>query len=159
DLAAKTHVGQRVSRLGIPLAITPVAANLPKNRRVVVHRVSDTDGRSQKTAELKMDKALYIAMTGARHNMLAQTSHSNNLANLNTTGFRADLAQARSMPVYYGAGLPTRAYSLTESPTSNFEQGPMISTGNDLDIAISGVGFIAVQAPDGSEAYTRAGNL
>lgn len=106
-----------------------------------------------------MDKALYIAMTGARHNMLAQTSHSNNLANLNTTGFRADLAQARSMPVYYGAGLPTRAYSLTESPTSNFEQGPMITTGNDLDIAISGAGFIAVQAPDGSEAYTRAGNL
>lgn len=106
-----------------------------------------------------MDKALYIAMTGARHNMLAQTSHSNNLANLNTTGFRADLAQARSMPVYYGPGQPTRAYSLTEAPASNFEQGPMISTGNDLDVAVSGDGFIAVQAPDGTEAYTRAGNL
>jgi flagellar basal-body rod protein FlgF len=106
-----------------------------------------------------MDKALYIAMTGARHNMLAQTAHSNNLANLNTTGFRADLEQARSMPVYYGAGQPTRAYSLTEAPTSDFQQGAMISTGSDLDVAVSGSGFIAVQAPDGTEAYTRAGSL
>lgn len=106
-----------------------------------------------------MDKALYIAMTGARHNMLAQTAHSNNLANINTTGFRADFAQARSMPVFYGPGQPTRAYSLTEAPASNFEQGAMISTGNDLDIAISGAGLIAVQAPDGTEAYTRAGSL
>lgn len=106
-----------------------------------------------------MDKALYIAMTGARHNMLAQTSHSNNLANLNTPGFRADFAQARSMPVYYGPGQPTRAYSLTEVPASNFESGAMIITDNDLDVAVSGTGFIAVQAPDGTEAYTRAGDL
>jgi len=106
-----------------------------------------------------MDKALYIAMTGARHNMLAQTNHANNLANINTTGFRADFAQARSMPVYYGEGNPTRAYALTESPTSNFEQGPLSSTGRDLDVAINGDGFIAVMAPDGSEAYTRAGHL
>lgn len=106
-----------------------------------------------------MDKALYIAMTGARHNTLAQAAHSNNLANINTTGFRADFAQARSMPVFYGPGQPTRAYSLTESPASNFEQGSMVSTGNDLDVALNGAGFIAVQAPDGTEAYTRAGSL
>lgn len=106
-----------------------------------------------------MDKALYIAMTGAKHNMLAQASHSNNMANLNTTGFRADFAQARSMPVYYGDGHPTRAYALTERPASNFESGPLNETGRDLDIAIEGDGFIAVQAPDGTEAYTRAGGL
>lgn len=106
-----------------------------------------------------MDKALYIAMTGAKHNMLAQTSHSNNLANVNTTGFRADFAQARSMPVYYGDGHPTRAYALTERPASDLGQGPMKETGRDLDIAIEGEGFVAVQAPDGTEAYTRAGNL
>ncbi|WP_027329180.1 flagellar basal-body rod protein FlgF [Marinimicrobium agarilyticum] len=106
-----------------------------------------------------MDKALYIAMTGAKHNMLAQANHSNNMANLNTTGFRADFAQARSMPVYYGDGHPTRAYALTESPASDFESGPMNETGRDLDIAIEGEGFIAVQAPDGTEAYTRAGDL
>lgn len=106
-----------------------------------------------------MDKALYIAMTGAKHNMLAQASHSNNMANLNTTGFRADFAQARSVPVYYGDGHPTRAYALTERPASNFESGPLNETGRDLDIAIEGDGFIAVQAPDGTEAYTRAGGL
>lgn len=106
-----------------------------------------------------MDKALYIAMTGAKHNMMAQTVHANNLANLNTTGFRADFAQARSMAVYNGEGQPTRAYALTESPATDFEQGPMINTGNEMDLAINGAGFIAVQAPDGGEAYTRAGNL
>jgi flagellar basal-body rod protein FlgF len=106
-----------------------------------------------------MDKALYIAMTGAKHNMLAQTNHANNMANINTTGFRADFAQARSMPIYNGEGQPTRAYALTESPGTDFQHGPMINTGNELDLAISGPGFIAVQAPDGTEAYTRAGSL
>jgi flagellar basal-body rod protein FlgF len=106
-----------------------------------------------------MDKALYIAMTGAKHNMLAQTNHANNLANLNTTGFRADFAQARSMGVYYGEGQPTRAYALTESPATDFAQGAMINTGNEMDLAVNGPGFLAVQAPDGTEAYTRAGNL
>ncbi|WP_341938712.1 flagellar basal-body rod protein FlgF [Marinimicrobium sp. C2-29] len=106
-----------------------------------------------------MDKSLYIAMTGAKNNMMAQTNHSNNLANLNTTGFRADFAQARSMPVYYGDGHPTRAYAMTESPGSDFSQGPLNETGRQLDLAIDGEGFIAVQAPDGTEAYTRAGAL
>ncbi len=106
-----------------------------------------------------MDKVLYIAMTGAKHNMLAQTNRSNNLANVNTTGFKADLTQARSMPVFYGEGQPTRAYALTESPATDFTQGPLIQTGRDLDIAVDNNGFIAVQALDGTEAYTRAGSL
>ncbi len=106
-----------------------------------------------------MDKALYIAMTGAKHNMLAQTSRANNMANINTTGFRADFAQARSMGVYYGDGLPTRAYALTESPATDFTQGAVVQTGRDLDVAINGEGFIAVQAPDGGQAFTRAGDL
>lgn len=106
-----------------------------------------------------MDKALYVAMTGAKHNMLAQTVHANNLANVNTTGFKSDFEQARSMPVYYGDGQPTRAYALSESPATDFSQGPLVETGRDLDIAIEGEGFIAVQSPDGTEAYTRAGSL
>lgn len=106
-----------------------------------------------------MDKALYIAMTGAKHNLLAQANHSNNMANLNTTGFKADFEQARSMGVYYGDGQPTRAFALTESPRADFTPGPMITTNNPMDVAIKGDGFIAVQAHDGSEAYTRAGNL
>jgi flagellar basal-body rod protein FlgF len=106
-----------------------------------------------------VDKALFIAMTGAKHNMLAQTNRANNLANLSTTGFRADFEQSRSMAVYYGEGQPTRAYALTESPRSEFTPGPMITTNNPLDVAIHGNGFFAVQAPDGTEAYTRAGNF
>lgn len=106
-----------------------------------------------------MDKALYISMTGAKHNMLAQTAHANNLANANTTGFRADFTQARSMGVYYGDGLPTRAYSLTERPATDFRPGTVMDTGRDLDIAVQGEGFIGVQSPSGEVAMTRAGSL
>ncbi|WP_062060438.1 flagellar basal-body rod protein FlgF [Cellvibrio sp. OA-2007] len=106
-----------------------------------------------------MDKALFIAMTGAKHNMLAQANRANNLANVNTTGFRADFEQSRSMGVYYGDGQPTRAYAMTESPRADFTSGAMIATNNPLDVAIQGDGFFAVQAVDGTEAYSRAGNF
>lgn len=106
-----------------------------------------------------MDRMLYVAMSGAKQNMLAQAINSNNLANISTTGFRADLAAARSMPLFGGTGFPTRVYSMTEKPGIDFKQGAMSTTGRDLDIAIAGKGFIAVQAADGGEAYTRAGDL
>lgn len=106
-----------------------------------------------------MDKSLYIAMTGAKHNMMAQASHANNLANANTTAFKSDFAQARAMAVYHGDGLPTRAYALTEKPATDFSFGALQQTGRDLDVAVDGDGFIAVQGPDGQEAYTRLGNL
>jgi len=106
-----------------------------------------------------MDRMLYVAMSGAKQNMLAQAINANNLANISTTGFRADLAAARSMPLYGGSGHPTRVYSMTEKPGIDFKQGAMSTTGRDLDIAVAGKGFISVQAPDGNEAYTRAGDL
>lgn len=106
-----------------------------------------------------MDRMLYVAMNGAKQNMLAQAINSNNLANISTTGFRADLAAARSMPLYGGSGHPTRVYSMTEKAGIDFNQGSMSTTGRDLDIAVAGQGFIAVQAKDGTEAYTRAGDL
>lgn len=106
-----------------------------------------------------MDRMLYVAMSGAKQNMLAQSINSNNLANISTTGFRADFAAARSMPVFGGSGHPTRVYSMTEKPGIDFNQGAMSTTGRDLDVAIVGKGFIAVQSKDGTEAYTRAGDL
>lgn len=106
-----------------------------------------------------MDRMLYVAMSGAKQNMLAQAINANNLANISTTGFRADLAAARSMPLYGGDGHPTRVYSMTEKPGIDFNQGAMSTTGRDLDIAVAGKGFISVQGPDGNEAYTRAGDL
>jgi flagellar basal-body rod protein FlgF len=105
-----------------------------------------------------MDKALYISMTGASQTMRAQAIHAHNMANASTTGFRADLEQARAMQVY-GPGMPSRVYSMTENPGTDFTHGALIQTGNSLDVAIDGEGWIAVQAPDGSEAYTRAGEL
>lgn len=107
-----------------------------------------------------MDKALYIAMSGAKQNMLAQQAHANNLANVNTTGFKQDFAQARSMQVF--ADHPhyaTRSYAMTERPGTDFEHGPLIQTGNQLDVALKGDGWIAVQSASGEEAYTRAGSL
>ncbi len=106
-----------------------------------------------------MDKALYIAMTAAKNNVLSQAIRANNMANVNTTGFRSDFEQVRSMGVYYGEGSPTRAYAMTENPGVNLKEGPLIQTGRDLDVAIKGKGYIAVQAPDGREAYTRVGSL
>ena len=106
-----------------------------------------------------MDRMLYVAMNGAKQNMLAQSINANNLANISTTGFRADLAAARSMPLFGGSGHPTRVYSMTEKPGIDFNQGAMSTTGRDLDIAVAGNGFISVQTKDGSEAYTRAGDL
>ena len=105
-----------------------------------------------------MDKMLYVAMTGASQNALAQKAHANNLANVSTTGFHRDLEQARSMPVF-GDTLPSRAYAMTERPATDFAPGPMQETGRDLDVAVKGDGWIAVQAPDGSEAYTKTASL
>lgn len=106
-----------------------------------------------------MDRMLYVAMSGAKQNMFSQAINANNLANISTTGFRADLAAARSMPLYGGEGHPTRVYSMTEKPGIDFKQGAMSTTGRDLDIAVVGKGFIAVQSEEGTEAYTRAGDL
>lgn len=105
-----------------------------------------------------MDRALYISMSGAKQNTLGQTAHANNLANASTTGFRSDYTQSRAMGVF-GEHFPSRAYAMTESPASDFRQGPLQETGRRMDVAIEGAGWFAVQGPDGQEAYTRAGDL
>ena len=105
-----------------------------------------------------MDKMLYIAMSGAKQNMHALSVTANNLANAKTTGFKADLANARSMQAF-GEGLPTRVFSMTERAGQNFDSGALLATERDLDIAIQGQGWLTVQTKDGSEAYTRNGQL
>ncbi|PHS27242.1 MAG: flagellar basal-body rod protein FlgF [Methylophaga sp.] len=105
-----------------------------------------------------MDRMIYISMNAAQQTMLAQATNSNNLANVNTTGFRQDFEQFRSMPVF-GEGLPTRVYSMSERPATDYQQGSIHSTGRELDISVQGEGFIAVLGKDGREGYTRAGDL
>ena len=101
---------------------------------------------------------LYVAMSGAKQNMLAQAHNANNMANVSTSGFKADLAAARSMPLF-GEGLPTRVFSMTEREGTDFNQGSLQATGRSLDVAIKGDGFLAVQSNTSGESYTRAGSL
>lgn len=105
-----------------------------------------------------MDKALYIGMSGAKQNMLSQRAHANNLANVNTTGFKKDFAQARSMPVF-GEHHPTRAYAMAERPGTDLSAGALMQTGRKLDIALEGEGWLAVQNDLGEEVFTRSGSL
>jgi flagellar basal-body rod protein FlgF len=105
-----------------------------------------------------MDRLLYVAMTGARETMQAQAVNAQNLANASTTGFRADLQSFQSLPVN-GPGYASRVYGMAEGQGIDASPGPAIGTGRELDVAINGDGWIAVQGPDGNEAYTRAGDL
>ncbi|WP_437884217.1 flagellar basal body rod protein FlgF [Pseudomonas sp. LRF_L74] len=105
-----------------------------------------------------MDKMLYVSMTGASQNAAAMRAHANNLANVSTSGFRRDLEQSRSMQVF-GDSFPSRVYAMSERPGTDFTPGPLVETGRDLDVAVQGNGWIAVQAPDGSEAYERTASM
>jgi len=105
-----------------------------------------------------MDKLLYIAMSGAKENLNSLAVRSNNLANANTLGFKADFEEARAMQAY-GDGLPSRVFSMAERPGQNFQQGSLQTTGRDLDVAVQGDGWLTVQDKDGKEAYTRNGSL
>lgn len=104
-----------------------------------------------------MDKLLYTAMGGAARTLEHQAVISNNMANINTPGFREQLALYRSVPVE-GPGAPTRVYTLATTPGSDFSPGPLQSTGRELDVALAGEGWLAVQAQDG-EAYLRTASL
>ena len=105
-----------------------------------------------------MDRIIYTAMNGAARITEQQTVLSNNMANVNTTGFRAQMSMYRSVPVNDGTSLPTRVATVAATPRSDFQMGVMQSTGSPTDIAITEGGWLAVQTPQG-EAYTRAGDL
>lgn len=105
-----------------------------------------------------MDRLIYTAMTGAKHILEQQANTSHNLANATTTGFRAQLDSFRAVPVI-SDGLPTRAFVVDSTIGTDFSAGSIQNTGRDLDVAVQGKGWIAVQREDGSEAYTRHGSL
>jgi len=105
-----------------------------------------------------MDRLIYTAMTGAKHVFMQQAGTANNLANASTVGFKAQEHRFRAVPVQ-GEGMPTRAFVVDASVSDVFDEGPLMFTGNNLDVAVQGRGWIALQMPDGSEAYTRAGGL
>ena len=105
-----------------------------------------------------MDRMIYVGMTGAKQAMEQQASVANNMANVSTPGFRAQINNYRAVPVV-GDETPTRAMVVATTPGADMRAGPLTQTGRALDVAIRGDGWLTVQMPDGSEAYTRVGNL
>ncbi len=105
-----------------------------------------------------MDRLIYTALSGMRGAMARQTTTANNLANANTTGFRAEMSSASDLWVR-GPGLETRAPTSQQVVAADMAPGSVTNTGRDLDVAMQGDALLAVQADDGSEAYTRRGDL
>ena len=105
-----------------------------------------------------MDRMIYLSMSGAKAALSRQDSLANNLANVSTNGFRAELTAFRAVPIR-GDGASTRVFSLETTPGYNDEQGPINATGRNLDVAMTGKSWLAVQGLDGTEAYTRAGSM
>lgn len=105
-----------------------------------------------------MDRLIYTAMTGAKHLLYRQDALAQNLANANTTGYRADTVAFRAVPVQ-GQEAGTRVFTVETTTGADFTPGPMLATGRSLDVAVQGEGWLTVQARDGTEAYTRAGSL
>lgn len=105
-----------------------------------------------------MDKLIYTAMTGAKHTAIRQDVVANNLANISTNGFRSEVAAFRTAPVQ-GPGLATRAFAVESTTGADMSPGILQQTGRDLDVAVQGNGWLAIQTANGNEAYTRNGHF
>lgn len=105
-----------------------------------------------------MDRLIYTSLTAMRGSMARQTAIANNLANVQTPGFRGEMAEAQSLWLH-GAGFDARAMASEEVVGADMRAGTIAATGRDLDIAMQGDAMLVVQAPDGEQAYTRRGDL
>ena len=105
-----------------------------------------------------MDRIIYTSMTGASAAAHRQAVLSNNLANVSTNGFRAEMSTFRSVPMQ-GDGATTRVFALEATSGHVQTPGPVQRTGRNLDAMATGNAWFAVQGLDGTEAYTRAGSL
>lgn len=107
-----------------------------------------------------MDRLIYTAMTGASQTLGRQAAVAHNLANASTTGYRAEEHRLRAVQVQSpSAQLSTRAFVADASTHTDFSPGPQMYTGRPFDLVVQGQGWLAVQAADGGEAYTRDGSF
>lgn len=106
-----------------------------------------------------MDRLAYTSLSALRGAMARQATTANNLANANTTGFRAEMSAVRPLWLQGGAALQSRAPSTGEVMAADMRAGAVSETGRDLDIALEGDALLAVQSNEGDEAYTRRGDL
>lgn len=105
-----------------------------------------------------MDRLIYVAMSGAKMSSYQQEVIAHNLANVSTTGFRAEVNAFRALPSE-GTGMKTRTYAVDSTVGADFTPGSLQPTGRSLDVGIQSEGWIAVQGSDGKEAYTRNGSF
>lgn len=104
-----------------------------------------------------MDRLIYTVASGTKHILDQQATTAHNLANVSTTGFRAQIDAFKAVQIGGDAELATRAMVVNDTVGADFSEGTLQATGRDLDAAIKGKGWFTVQLPDGSEAYTRNG--
>lgn len=105
-----------------------------------------------------MDRIIYTAASGANAVVARQQALANNLANVSTPGFRAEMSTYRAVPLN-GSGASTRVFALDATAGHLEQAGPITMTGRNLDVAARDQAYFAIQALDGTEAYTRAGAL
>lgn len=105
-----------------------------------------------------MDRVIYTAMTGASQALVHQSITTNNLSNVSTPGFRAQLAVMRAVPIK-GETLPTRTMVSATTPMLDSGLGQLNYTEREMDVALAENHWLAVQLPNGREAYTRHGNI
>jgi flagellar basal-body rod protein FlgG len=120
-----------------------------------------------------VDKALRTAATGMRAQQLHVDTIANNLANVNTTGFKKNKVEFQDLLYQTIRPAGTATTEGTEAPTElqvgcgakpvattrMYTQGDVVATGNSLDLAIEGDGFFQILLADGTTAYTRDGSL
>jgi flagellar basal-body rod protein FlgF len=106
-----------------------------------------------------MDRLVYTSLTALRGAMQRQATTANNLANVNTPGFRGELADAQAYYIQGPGGINARAPQSESVLGADMTGGAVASTGRDLDVALNNDAMLTVQAKDGTEAYTRRGDL
>jgi len=106
-----------------------------------------------------MDRLIFTAFSGLNASMVRQRVIASNMANAQTIGFRAETLQFTPMTVKDGESLEVRALSDAEVRGADMSEGSLVQTGKSLDVAMSGRALLAVQATDGTEVYTRRGDL
>ena len=102
---------------------------------------------------------IYVATSSGANILQAQAISANNLANVSTPGFKADHPQFVSVMKAQSDTLPTRVYSSIDGTRTDFSPGGLMPTGNNLDIAVNGEGWLAVMSKDGNESYVRTSSM
>ena len=106
-----------------------------------------------------MDKLIYSSLSAMRAAMARQTMTANNLANINTSGFRGEMSSSQALWMKSDTGFDSRVVTSGEVTSADMKEGTVVDTGRTLDVAMQGKALLAVQSREGDEAYTRRGDL